>query len=96
MPSPIDEAGHTNAFDYLVAEHWGESRNVQFRGWDCTNDDILLSDPSHTTSAESSQSAARHFQLLNPFTAIPQAPVPLPPLGASSDSPSKLYHPVAL
>ena len=34
MPSRIDEAGHTKAFDYPVAEHWGESRNVQFRGWD--------------------------------------------------------------
>ena len=34
MPSCIDEAGHTKAFDYPVAEHWGESRNVQFRGWD--------------------------------------------------------------
>ena len=33
MPSRIDEAGHTKAFDYPVAEHWGESRNVQFRGW---------------------------------------------------------------
>ena len=32
-PSRIDEAGHTKAFDYPVAEHWGESRNVQFRGW---------------------------------------------------------------
>ena len=34
MPSRIDEAGHTKAFDYPVAEHWGESRNVQFRRWD--------------------------------------------------------------
>ena len=31
MPSRIDEAGHTKAFDYPVAEHWGEPRNVQFR-----------------------------------------------------------------
>ena len=31
MPSLIDEAGHTKAFDYPVAEHWGERRNVQFR-----------------------------------------------------------------
>ena len=23
MPSRIDEAGHTKAFDYPVAEHWG-------------------------------------------------------------------------
>ena len=23
MPSHIDEAGHTKAFDYPVAEHWG-------------------------------------------------------------------------
>ena len=34
MASRIDEAGHTKAFDYAVAEHWGESRNVQFRRWD--------------------------------------------------------------
>ena len=26
MPSCIDEAGHTKAFDYPVAGHWGESR----------------------------------------------------------------------
>ena len=26
MPSRIDEAGHTKAFDYPVAEHWGESQ----------------------------------------------------------------------
>ena len=25
MPSRIDEAVHTKAFDYPVAEHWGES-----------------------------------------------------------------------
>ena len=31
MPSRIDEAGHTKAFDYSVAEHWGEIQNVQFR-----------------------------------------------------------------
>ena len=40
MPSRIDEAGHTKAFDYPVAEHWGESRNVQFRGWDSNRQDI--------------------------------------------------------
>ena len=34
MLSRIDKAGHTKAFDYPVAEHWGESRNVQFRRWD--------------------------------------------------------------
>ena len=34
MPSRIDTAGHTKAVDYPVAEYWGESRNVQFRGWD--------------------------------------------------------------
>ena len=97
MPSRIDEAGHTKAFDYPAAEHWGESRNVQFRGWDCTNEDILLSDTSHTTSADSSQSAARHVQLSpTPLSAIPQAPSPSPGLGACSDSPSKLYHPVPL
>ena len=27
MPSRIDEAGHTKAFGYPVAEHWGESQN---------------------------------------------------------------------
>ena len=40
MPSRIDEAGHTKAFDYTVAEHWGESRNVQFRGWDSNRQHI--------------------------------------------------------
>ena len=25
MPSRIDEAGHTKAFDYPVAEHWGKA-----------------------------------------------------------------------
>ena len=25
MASRIDEAGHTKAFDYPVAEHWGET-----------------------------------------------------------------------
>ena len=25
MPSRIDEAGHTKAFGYPVAEHWGEN-----------------------------------------------------------------------
>ena len=40
MPSRIDEAGHTKAFDYPVAEHWGESRNVQFRGWDSNRQHI--------------------------------------------------------
>ena len=34
MASRIYKAGHTKAFDYPVAEHWGESRNVQFRRWD--------------------------------------------------------------
>ena len=29
MPSRIDTAVHTKAFDYSVAEHWGENRNVQ-------------------------------------------------------------------
>ena len=24
MPSRIDEAGHTKAFDFPVAEHWGQ------------------------------------------------------------------------
>ena len=28
MPSRIDEAGHTKAFDYPVAEHWGETQNM--------------------------------------------------------------------
>ena len=40
MPSRIDEAGHTKAFDYLVAEHWGESRNVQFHRWDSNQQHI--------------------------------------------------------
>ena len=40
MPSRIDEAGHTKAFDDPVAEHWGESRNVQFRRWDSNRQHI--------------------------------------------------------
>ena len=32
MPSRIDEAGHTKAFDYPVAEHWGESQRVHGGG----------------------------------------------------------------
>ena len=40
MPSRIDEAGHTKALDYPVAEHWGESRNVQARGWDSNRQHI--------------------------------------------------------
>ena len=40
MPSRIHEAGHTKAFDYPVADHWGESRNVQIRGWDSNRQHI--------------------------------------------------------
>ena len=40
MPSRIDEAGHTKAFDYPVAEQWGWSRNVQVRGWDSNRQHI--------------------------------------------------------
>ena len=40
MPSRIDEAGHTKAFDYPVTEDWGESRNVQFLGWDSNRQHI--------------------------------------------------------
>ena len=40
MPSRIDEAGHTKAFGYPVVEHWGESRNVQFRRWDSNRQHI--------------------------------------------------------
>ena len=29
MPSRIDEAGHTKAFDDPVAEHWGESQRTK-------------------------------------------------------------------
>ena len=33
MPSRIDEAGHTKAFDYPVAEHWGgKSKNEMVPG----------------------------------------------------------------
>ena len=28
MPSHTDTAGHTEAFDYPVAGHWGETKNV--------------------------------------------------------------------
>ena len=29
MPSRIDEAGYTKAFDYPVTEHWGESQRTK-------------------------------------------------------------------
>ena len=29
MPSRIDKAGHTKAFNYPVAEHWGESQRTK-------------------------------------------------------------------
>ena len=29
MPSRIDEAGHTKAFDYPVAEHWEECQRAK-------------------------------------------------------------------
>ena len=32
MPSGIDEAGHTKAFDDPVAEHWGESQRAKRGG----------------------------------------------------------------
>ena len=32
MPSRIDEAGHTKAFDYPVAEHWGEAEMFSSAG----------------------------------------------------------------
>ena len=47
-PSRIDDAGHTKAFDYPVAEHWGESQNVQFRGWDSNRQHIGPEVVSHT------------------------------------------------
>ena len=40
IPSRIDEAGHTKAFDYPVAEHWGETWNVQFHRWDSNRQHI--------------------------------------------------------
>ena len=42
MTSHKDEAGHTKAFDYPVAQHWGESRNIQFHGWDSNRQHIGL------------------------------------------------------
>ena len=32
MPSRIDTAGHTKAFDYPVAEHWGENNYYGIQG----------------------------------------------------------------
>ena len=32
MPSRIDEAGHTKAFDYPVTEHWGEAEMFSSAG----------------------------------------------------------------
>ena len=58
MPSRIDEAGHTKAFDYTVAEHLGENRNVQFRRWDSNRQHIgpgrTRYQPSHPGSPRGS------------------------------------------
>ena len=32
MPSRIDEAGHTKAFDFPVAEHWGKAKMFSSAG----------------------------------------------------------------
>ena len=50
MPSRIDEAGRTKAFDYPVAEHWGESRNVQLRGWNSIEPTTHRSGDKRTTN----------------------------------------------
>ena len=40
MPSRIDEAGHTKAFDYPVVEHWGEVKERNGPWWD-SNPQVL-------------------------------------------------------
>ena len=40
MPSRIDEAGHTKAFDDPVAEHWGEVKERNGPWWD-SNPQVL-------------------------------------------------------
>ena len=37
MPSRTDEAGHTKAFDYPVAEHWGVAEMFSSTGGTRTN-----------------------------------------------------------
>ena len=59
MPSRIDKAGHrpTKAFDYPVAEHWGESQNVQFRRWDSNRHHIADDAKIYTRNALVARSA---------------------------------------
>ena len=41
MPSRIDEAGHTKAFDYPVAEHWGGEVKERNGPWWYWNPQVL-------------------------------------------------------
>ena len=52
MPSRIDEAGHTKAFDYPVAEHWGESQRTKrsLVGFEPTSDHTYESEIQRSTT----------------------------------------------
>ena len=42
MPSRIDEAGHTKAFDYPVAEHWGKAEMFNSAGGTRTDNTSIV------------------------------------------------------
>ena len=52
MPSRIDEAGHTKAFDYPVAEHWGKAE--------------MFSSAGGTRTDNTSVRSRTHYQLSHP------------------------------
>ena len=75
MLSLTDTAGHTKAFDYPVAEHWGKSRNVHFRGWDSNRRHI-----GPESSALQDVGNARlsvTFSILHDFHFCPSQSIPL-------------------
>ena len=67
MPSRIDEAGHTKAFDYPVAEHWGESQR--------TKRSLVRFEPTSAHTYESEIQRSTTY-------ATPTPPVPVPVLVA--------------
>ena len=64
-PSRTDTAGHTKAFDYPVVEHWGKSRNVQFREWDSnrqhidSQSNVLPTEPSRFPEPSTNEADVR-------------------------------------
>ena len=54
MPSHIDKAGHTKAFDYPVAEHWGKAEMFSSAGGTRTNNTSVQSRTCYQLSHPSS------------------------------------------